>query len=100
MNAKHELKYVRCFVCLVPRCVGGSLYSSARGTIELAARGKLPANVGALDGKEWDGYQEEGPRPGTCVSMTFPRVHLLHGIEGHGWQERAFYIYLGIIVLL
>lgn len=65
LNSKHELKYVWCFVCLVPCSVGGSLCSSIRGRLELTAREKEALSKYSKRGKGGSGVLSWGG-PRTC----------------------------------
>ena len=100
LNAKHELKCINCFVCLVPCLWVDILCHSAGKIIGLTERGELQTNAQVSEGKEWGGYTQEGVCVCICVQMAFPGPCLLHTIKGHHWQGRAVYVSSATTVLI
>ena len=93
LNAKHELKCINCFVCLVP-CLWVDILCRSAGRITgLTKRGELQTNAQVSEEKEWGGHTQEGVCVCICVQMAFPGLCLLHAIKGHSWQGTAVYIF-------
>lgn len=55
LNAKHELKCINCFVCLVPFLWVDILCHSAGRITGLTERGELQTKAQVSEGKEWGG---------------------------------------------
>lgn len=100
LNAKHELKCINCFVCLVPFLWVDILCHSAGRITGLTERGELQTKAQVSEGKEWGGYTQEGVCVCLCVQMVFPGLCLLHAIKGHSSQGRAVYIFSETTVLI